>query len=76
MKSEIGDFNYNGVPIFNVGLSDFHLFIESLNDNKKILSKNILREDLQTYYKSSRNVFGICYEGVIVDYNLNRTGEK
>ena len=76
MKSVIGDFTYNGVPIFNVGLSDFHLFIESMNDNKKILSKNILREDLQTFYKSSRNVFGICYEGVIVDYNLNRTGEK
>ena len=76
MKLTIGDFTYNGIPIFNVGLSDFHLFTESLNVNKKILSKNILREDLQTYYKSSRNVFGICYEGVIVDYNLNRTSEK
>lgn len=76
MKSENGDFTYNGVPIFNVGLSDFHLFIESLNDTKKILSKNILREDLQSFYKTSRAIFGVCYEGVIVDYNLNRASEK
>ena len=76
MKSTIGDFNYNGIPMFNVGLSDFHLFIESLNDNKKILSKHIMREDLQLFYKSSRNTFGICYEGVMIDYNLNRIAKK
>ena len=63
-----GDFQYNGIPIFNVGFSDFHMFYESLGNQKRILSKNIISEGLQGYYRKSRdNTFGICYEGVIID---------
>lgn len=63
-----GDYNYNGIPIFNVGFNDFHLFYNSLNENKRILSKKILNESLQTHYRKSRdNDFGISYQGVIVD---------
>lgn len=65
---DAGDFQYNGIPIFNVGFIDFHMFYESLENNKRILSKNIINESLQTYYRKSRdNKFGICYEGVIID---------
>jgi hypothetical protein len=63
-----GDFQYNGIPIFNVGFMDFHMFFESLENNKRILSKNILNESLQNHYRKSRdNIFGISYQGVILD---------
>jgi hypothetical protein len=64
----LGDFTYNGIPIFNVGFSDFYVFYESIEHDKRVLSKNINRSDLQDYFKKSRiNDFGICYEGVILD---------
>lgn len=63
-----GDFQYNGIPIFNVGFDDFYMIYECLQYNKRILSKNILNESLQAHYKKSReNEFGICYNGVILD---------
>lgn len=62
------DFNYNGLPIFNVGFSDFNLFVTCLENGNRLLAKNIQSTKLQEYYKKSRNKkFGICYEGVIVD---------
>lgn len=67
MKLE-GDFQYNGIPVFNVGFDDFYMIYEALQNNKRILSKNILNESLQSHYKKSReNEFGICYRGVILD---------
>ena len=64
-----GDFDYNGVPIFNVGFGDFHMIYESLDNHKRVLSKNIKNQPLQEFYKKSRdNAFGICYEGVILDF--------
>jgi len=63
-----GDYQYNGIPIFNVGFSDFHMIYESLEKDKRILSKNILSESLQCHYRKSRdNAFGISYQGVILD---------
>lgn len=63
-----GDFTYNGIPIFQVGFSDFYVFYESIEHGKRVLSKNINRQDLQDHFKKSRsNDFGICYEGVILD---------
>lgn len=63
-----GDFTYNGIPIFNVGFSDFFVFYESIEHGKRIMTKNITRNDLQEYFKKSRtNDFGVCYEGVIID---------
>lgn len=63
-----GDFTYNGIPIFNVGFSDFFVFYESIEYGKRIMTKNIRRNDLQEYFKKSRtNDFGVCYEGVIID---------
>lgn len=71
MKESGGDFTYNGIPIFNVGFSDFYTFVEGLNDGKRILSKNISREDLREFYKKSRNhAFGVCYEGVMIDMRV------
>lgn len=65
---KIGDFTYNGIPIFQVGFSDFYVFYESIEYSKRVLSKNIKRQDLQDHFKKSRsNDFGICYEGVILD---------
>jgi len=62
------DFNYNGLPIFNVGFSDFDMFITYIENGNRILTKNIQSPKLQEYYKKSRkNNFGICYEGVIID---------
>lgn len=71
---EAGDFQYNGIPIFNVGFSDFYMIYECLQENKRILSKNILNESLHDHYKKSReNEFGICYSGVILDMRDFRT---
>ena len=68
-----GDFTYNGIPMFNVGFGDFYTFVESVNNGKRLLSKNIEREDLRAYFKQSRNNnFGICYEGVIIDMRNTR----
>ena len=64
-----GDFTYNGIPIFKVGMNDFSLLVESFQDNRRIYMKSILNESLRDYYKNSRDVnFGISYEGVIVDF--------
>ena len=64
----MNSFKYNGIPIYRVGLNDFTLFVESLQDNKRIYTKSILNEDLREHYKNSRDLcFGISYEGVIVD---------
>lgn len=63
-----GDFNYNGIPVFTVTFSDFMTFTESMSPNARLLSKNIINENLRDYYKKSRDwAFGICYEGVILD---------
>jgi hypothetical protein len=73
MSKTIGDFNYNGIPMFNVGFSDFYTFIESINSGKRLLSKNIQRDDLREYFKGSRNNnFGVCYEGVMIDMRNNK----
>ena len=64
-----GDFKYNGVPIFKVGLSDFSYIIECNENGSRILSRNILNENLQDFYKKSRDKsFGVYYEGVIIDF--------
>jgi len=63
-----GDFKYNGIPIFNVGFSDFNMFVTHMENGNRILSKNIRSEKLQDYYRKSRtNKFGIYYEGVLID---------
>jgi hypothetical protein len=63
-----GDFSYNGIPIFMVGFMDFTLFVESRQQNRRVLSRDIINDDLREHYKKSRdNSFGICYEGVIID---------
>ena len=68
MNISEGNFRYNGVPIFEVGFIDFYTVINCLENNKRILSRNLQSESLREYYKHSRNnAFGICYEGVIVD---------
>ena len=68
MNDSKGDFSYNGKPIFNVGFLDFSMFVTCIENNNRILTKNIHSENLREYYKKSRdNDFGIRYEGVIID---------
>ena len=74
MKEDIGDFSYNGIPMFNVGFRDFSVFLESIESNKRVLSKNIARSDLREYFIQSRhNNFGVCYEGVTLDIRKNKS---
>jgi len=62
------EFNYNGIPIFNVGFNDFNMFVTCLENGNRILTKNIQSSSLREHYKKSRtNNFGICYEGVIIE---------
>ena len=69
------DFKYNGIPIFNVGFSDFDMFVTCLENGNRILTKNIQSPKLQEHYKKSRtNQFGICYEGVIID--ITKVGKQ
>lgn len=64
-----GDFKYNGIPIFNIGVSDFSYIVNCNESGSRILSKNIVRKELQNLYKKSRDKsFGVCYEGVIIDF--------
>lgn len=64
------DFNYNGIPIFNVGFKDFDLFITHMENGNRILPKNIESPKLQEHYRKYRtNNFGVCYEGVIIELN-------
>jgi hypothetical protein len=67
-KKPEGDFNYNGIPIFNVGFLDFSMILNCFESDKRIYTKNIYKENLREYYKNTREKkFGICYEGVILD---------
>jgi len=67
MKVEC-DFYYNSIPVFNVNLWDFHMFYDCLEHNKRILSRNIINENLQSFYKQCRdNNFIINYEGIMLD---------
>lgn len=60
---------YNGIPVFEVGYTDFTLIIDARENNKRLLSKNILSEALQEYYKKERKPeFYILFEGVRVRY--------
>ena len=68
MIQDNGDFKYNGVPIFEVGFLDFYTFVNSLENNNRVLSRNIYNDRVRDFYKKSRsNHFGLCYEGVIID---------
>jgi hypothetical protein len=63
------DFRYNGIPIFNVGFLDFSMIVESLEANRRIYAKSISKVELRTHFKKTRDLsFGICYEGVVVDF--------
>ena len=62
-----GDFTYNGIPIFEVGFLDFSQCRDFI-DGSRLLSKNIIRDDLREYYRTQRgNNFGVRYSGVILD---------
>jgi len=68
-ENSIGDFNYNGIPIFKVDFSDFSYIINCFENDNRILSRNINHHELQEQYKKSKSkAFGIFYEGVIIDF--------
>jgi len=69
MSEQIGDFNYNGIPFFKVGFSDFSYIYECINSDNRMLSKNIQSIQLQEQYKKSKTkAFGVVYEGVMIDF--------
>jgi hypothetical protein len=44
------------------------MFYDCLEHNKRILSRNIINENLQSFYKQCRdNNFIINYEGIMLD---------
>ena len=68
-KEAIGDFRYNGIPIYKVGFSDFTYIVNCFENDNRILSKQLTHKDLQEHYRKSKSkAFGIFYEGVIVDF--------
>lgn len=65
---EGGDFIYNGIPIFNVGISDFITISSELCRGHRLSTKNILDEALREHYRKTRGMnVGICFEGIIID---------
>ena len=62
-----GDFRYNGIPIFEVGFSDFATITQYLDRGGRLLSRNLIREDMKEYYGNNGMKFGIRYEGILID---------
>ncbi len=62
-----GDFKYNGMPIFEVGFSDFYTVAEYIDRGGRLMSKNIERDDLRDYYTKKGMKFGVRYEGMMID---------
>ena len=63
----VGDFKYNGIPIFEVGFSDFYTVSDYIDNGGRLMSKNIERDDLREYYTKKGMKFGIRYEGMMID---------
>ena len=63
----VGDFKYNGIPIFEVGFNDFYHISEFAIRGGRLLSKNIERDDLREFYVKKGMKFGVRYEGILVD---------
>lgn len=63
----VGDFKYNGIPIFEVGFSDFAVITEYLNVGGRLLSRNIDRDDMRDYYTKKGMKFGVRYDGILID---------
>lgn len=62
---------YNGIPVFEVSFTDFTMIVDARLNNKRLLSKNIMNESLQEYYKAERKPeFYIMFGGVKVKYPL------
>lgn len=60
---------YNGRPLFSVGFSDFVAVSESVLDNKRLLSRNIVNPELRQFFINSRKPsFAVVYDDVIVSY--------
>jgi hypothetical protein len=69
MYKEEGDFKYNGIPIFKVNFSDFSYIVSCFENGSRVISKNLMNEQLKDCYKKSRNhAFGVFYEGVMLDF--------
>ena len=67
----MGDFRYNGIPVFDVGFMDFATFSAYLLGKCRLLSRNIEREDLREFYSRKGTKFGIRYAGIILDISAS-----
>lgn len=63
----VGDFKYNGTPIFEVSFGDFCTITEYLDHGGRLLSRNIERDDMRDYYMKRGLKFGIRFEGILID---------
>jgi len=62
---------YNGFPVFEVEMCDFTLIVDAMNNNKRLLSKNIENKTLKEYYvKERKPEFYVICCGVKVKYPI------
>ena len=67
--------SYNGMPLFSVGEDDFMYIIECKECDKRLLSKNIVCDELRDYYVNARKpAFSVSYGDVIISYAPAKEG--
>lgn len=60
---------YNGHPLYEVGLEDFTTVTEAVTGKRRLLSRNIKDDNLREYFINTRKpCFGVAYNDVIVLY--------
>ena len=60
---------YNGIPVFDVPISDFLIVVDAEANGKRLLSKTLSDSALRTFYMSERKpAFYVTFGGVRVKY--------
>jgi len=59
---------FNGKPVFSVSLLDFNTFAMAKAMNSRLLSKNIINDEVRDYYKAhGSGTFVVEYNGVFIE---------
>lgn len=62
-------YRYNGIPVFQVELRDFRTIVDAEVNRRRLLSKNIMNDELKTFYKTERKPsFYVMFEGIRFKY--------
>lgn len=65
---------YNGIPVFDVSISDFVLLTNALTFGRRLLSRNIRDDGLRNFYCKSRHPEFIArYDGIMIRWNGGKT---